>query len=386
MLRGNKKRKAIGNTQLTQHQLSKPKVAFVIQSLELGGAQKVVAQLVNSRELQEAFDIHLVLFINHIAFPVLSPVKIHVRFFHKSTNIFYRLVTGVRKVFYLRRLCREEGFDCVVSHMRTSNIQLLMACLKRPTIVVEHNVPTQKFSIKFPFNPLCGLLYRRATAAVFVSVELHDMWKRIKLPRLQRMIYDPLDVAESTRQQGERRKVAAPDRFILGVGRLVKAKGFDMLIDCFGLINDPGLHLLIIGDGEERDRLQQHAMRSSKSHLITFIHDEHDPLPYMRSSECFVLSSRWEGLAVVLLEALACKCRIVSFDCSCGPKEILAGGLYGKLVKTGDAAGLAKAIEESLANPVSYTEQEWHEQLSKFDSSKISGEYASLIAEVLEMS
>jgi glycosyltransferase involved in cell wall biosynthesis len=76
-----------------------------------------------------------------------------------------------------------------------------------------------------------------------------------------------------------------------------------------------------------------------------------NPYAYMRAASVFALSSAWEGLPGVLIEALACGTPVVSTDCPSGPEEILEGGRYGRLTPVGDATALAQAIMATLEQP-----------------------------------
>ena len=69
-----------------------------------------------------------------------------------------------------------------------------------------------------------------------------------------------------------------------------------------------------------------------------------NPYAYMYRSDLFVLSSLWEVLPTVLIEALACECKVISTDCPCGPMEILEDGSYGNLVPVADSSALAEAV------------------------------------------
>ena len=76
-----------------------------------------------------------------------------------------------------------------------------------------------------------------------------------------------------------------------------------------------------------------------------------NPFPYLSRADAFVVSSIYEGLSMVIVEALACGCPVVSTDCPNGPAEILENGKYGKLVPVANPAALATAIEETLFRP-----------------------------------
>lgn len=89
-----------------------------------------------------------------------------------------------------------------------------------------------------------------------------------------------------------------------------------------------------------------------------------NPYPYMAKAAAFVLSSRWEGLPLVLVEAMAVGTAVVATDCKSGPAEVLANGQYGTLTPVGDYEALAKAIVSVLAGATKQVDSTWLEQFS----------------------
>jgi glycosyltransferase involved in cell wall biosynthesis len=136
---------------------------------------------------------------------------------------------------------------------------------------------------------------------------------------------------------------------ILGVGRLTGQKDFATLVSAFALVRERRpCRLLIIGEGEERERLEALAEMLGVQDALDLAGFQPNPLPFMRESRLLVLSSRWEGFGNVLVEALYCGTPVVSTDCPHGPREVLADGKHGRLVPVGDPQALADAIAESL--------------------------------------
>jgi glycosyltransferase involved in cell wall biosynthesis len=107
----------------------------------------------------------------------------------------------------------------------------------------------------------------------------------------------------------------------------------------------------VLGEGEELLTLKNLARQLRIDLDISFQGFVDNPFAYMARASLFVLSSAWEGLSNVLLEALACGCPVVSTDCASGPREILENGRYGTLVPVGDDAALAHAILGTLDQP-----------------------------------
>ena len=139
---------------------------------------------------------------------------------------------------------------------------------------------------------------------------------------------------------------------VIGAGRLGRAKDFATLVRAFALVrSNRAARLLILGDGRKRMQLEKLARKlgiEDDMHLPGFVIN---PYAYMSKSDLFVLSSLWEGLGNVLIEALALGLPVVSTDCRSGPREILLNGLIGPLVPVGDHYALAQAISDTLDSP-----------------------------------
>ncbi len=139
---------------------------------------------------------------------------------------------------------------------------------------------------------------------------------------------------------------------VLGVGRLDPEKNFEMLIKAFALVRQSRLvRLVILGEGKERPRLEALVRQLKLENDVSMPGFEPNPFKFMSRASVFVLSSRFEGFGMVIAEALACGCPVVSTDCLSGPSEILENGKWGKLVPVGDVETLAEAILETIENP-----------------------------------
>lgn len=140
---------------------------------------------------------------------------------------------------------------------------------------------------------------------------------------------------------------------VLAVGRLNPQKGFDTLIKAVALLRESrAVRLLILGEGAERGALQSLAdslgFDGDAFQMPGFVQEPHG---YLARCDLFVLSSRFEGLPGVLIEAMACGAPVVSTNCPSGPDEILEHGRWGRLVAVDDVPALARAMDEALAVP-----------------------------------
>ncbi len=139
---------------------------------------------------------------------------------------------------------------------------------------------------------------------------------------------------------------------VLAVGRLSEQKDYPTLIQSFARLRESQTaRLLILGEGELRSELEDLINELGIGDDVAMPGWVENPYPYMVRAGLFVLSSKFEGLPGVLIEALFCGAPLVATDCPSGPREILADGRYGQLVPIGDVAAISQAMKQALVEP-----------------------------------
>lgn len=140
---------------------------------------------------------------------------------------------------------------------------------------------------------------------------------------------------------------------VLGVGRLVPQKDFATLLRAFARVRAyRSVRLAILGEGPQRDRLMLLAQELGIHKDLLLPGFVTNPFAWLGRASLFVLSSAWEGLPTVLIEALACGTPVIATDCPHGPREILENGAVGPLVPVGDSVKMADAIHRMLDAPI----------------------------------
>ena len=131
-----------------------------------------------------------------------------------------------------------------------------------------------------------------------------------------------------------------PNKYFISVGRLEYQKGYDLLIEIFKKFqektNTSDWKLLLVGDGSQRKKLEAQIKNLNLTEDIILIGATTDVKKYYAMSDIFVMTSRWEGMPLVIDEALFFQLPIIAFDCETGPREMIDDGVNGFLVPLGD--------------------------------------------------
>lgn len=330
------------------------RIALYLPSLVGGGAEQISVTLANGFA-ERGFAVDLVL--AEASGPYLKDVSSAVRIVDLGAKrVLFSLPALIR---YLRR----ERPRAMLSGLHHANVVAVWAArwARTPTVlaVVEHNTLTASSAYKrrrIPSMPwLMRRAYPRADAVVAVSKGVaDDLAAAIGLPRERvHVIYNPIvtdELLTMSRQRVDHPWCAAgAPPVILAVGRLTEQKDFPTLIHAYARLRQRrSARLVILGEGEARDELEDliaHLGLAEDVYLPGFVDN---PFSWMRRARLFALSSRWEGLPSVLIQAMACGTQVVSTDCPSGPAEILEDGRWGRLVPVDDAEALAAAMDAAL--------------------------------------
>ena len=266
----------------------------------------------------------------------------------------------------LARYLREEKPVGMVSALDHANVVALWASWlaggQSRVAVCMQNTPSQDAhhanSIQGRLTPLAmKLFYPWATGIVGVSQGVVDDF--IKLTGIRQrvqVIHNPVVTPDLFRRAEE--PVEHPwlqhdqPPVLLGVGRLTGQKNFPNLIHAFAEVcGQHRCRLMILGEGEDRPALEALVRELGLEAEVSLPGFVQNPYAYMKRAAMFVLSSDWEGLPTVLIEALALGTPVVATDCPSGPMEILRNGTLGRLVPMKNSSALAQAIAATLAEP-----------------------------------
>lgn len=269
-----------------------------------------------------------------------------------SAHLLTGLIANLRRVRTLRRALATAAPSTVLSFLTRTNVLALLACRGLDMrVVISERVDPDSHRDTWLWRVLRRLVYRRADVLVVQTEEIAAWFRRRALGgRRMVVIPNPVVVADPTLDPSV---APPPPPYVLGAGRLVRQKGFDLLIRAFATVlqDVPLLRLVIAGEGPEEQALNGLASSLGIANRVSFLGNVRSLSALMRGAEVFVLASRYEGFPNVLLEALACGLPTVAADCPHGPREILAGGRYGLLVPTDDVAALAMALLRVLTDP-----------------------------------
>ena len=360
-------------------------VSCFLPSLAGGGAERITVNLLQA--LQD-FPVQLELVLADESGPYLENVPTTVPIVSFDTKHVRRAVRP------LAHYLKQRQPDILLSHLSHANLAAVLARKRSRTstrlMLVEHLTMSayrgERFRDRF-IRPLARLLYRSAEAVVAVSkgaardLEQQLRWSPGRVHVIHNPVVDP-SVLEASKEPLDHPWTADHSiPILLAVGRLTPQKDFSTLLRAFALLSKQrSARLVILGDGEERQELEQLSEQLAIKESVHFAGFVNNPYSWMQRVEGLVLSSRWEALPTVLIEALACGCPITATDCPSGPSEILQQGDFGTLVPMEDPTALCTGILQMLA--AKHDTQRYRERGQSFSFERAAAAYMRLFNQI----
>ena len=329
------------------------RVLFVRPSLGQGGADRVTIQLLKHLD-RDAYQPELALIHTSGVFldDVPKDVPVH--------------SLGARNLWFttrpLAKLIKKGEYDVIYSTSTGTNIPTCLVKwfyrLPGTYVISERNTVDRGDGIKQRLlATLKKTLYRRAdwVTAVSEAIRKQILDQFSVAPNKAVVVHNPLidDALHMAKQQSVEHPYFEGDTpVILAAGRMVDAKNFTMLMEAFKLVLDnQDARLCILGDGPKLDQLKKQACDLGIESKVAFPGFDKNPYKFMSACDVFVLSSNFEGMPGVLVQALASGAACVATDCPTGPNELIEHGENGFLVPVGNAEITAQRILDLLEEP-----------------------------------
>lgn len=292
------------------------KIAIVIPTLTLGGAEKVALETANELE-KRGNEVHIVVMSNKIMLTASVNVKIH------------KCVSGF---FSLLKILKSIDVTHCISYMERSNLLSAIACkvLKINHCATVHTAPVAGFKMRSKKNRIAiaftyHLLRIMNTKVIGVCKGIIDDLDKLYGIKNTYVVPNFIDINEIDRLSKKEMQIAKYDYVF--VGRLSKIKGCDVLIEALARVKAQGkiatIKVAVVGDGPESDTLTQLINQSGLQDTVHMVGARLNPFPYMRNSRAIVVPSYAEGFGMVVLEGLSLGKKVIFARCDFGPKEII---------------------------------------------------------------
>ena len=332
------------------------RVLFVLPNLQVGGAERVVLTIARSLDTSR-FHATLFLLKREGTYLSLVPEALALRYGIDSG----RLAPNVPRV--IARLARAAlGADIVVGALETHSTYfaaLAARAVGKPFVAWVHTDLRQYFATLGAVHAgLSRAAYRTADAIVFPSrraAESGAAWIGLGEGVQVEVVANPFDpTGYPAAGVATEHEAIFTGPVVLGIGRLVREKGFDTLLRAHARLCAAGRHvrLAILGLGPEERALRALAAELGVAGSVHFLGFAPNPLAYLRRATVFAHAARFEGFGMVLVEALWAGVPVVATDCPGGPYEVLDGGRFGRLVPVDAPDTLAAVLGDLLESGV----------------------------------
>ncbi|WP_136465433.1 glycosyltransferase family 4 protein [Flagellimonas onchidii] len=367
---------------------NKAKIAFVIPSLSSGGAERVVSTLSNS--LCKDYEVHIICLIKTIPFyKIHDQVRVHycIETQNNSSGLLTAVKNNILLVKKITRIAKNCNIDILLSFITSANVlSIISAKLSGIQVIVSERNNPEKDYIPKMWKLLRNGLFPFASLIVVQTEAIKDFYtkkmgekKLVIIPNPISTDFSPPVVNASTQKSKE--------NIVLTVGRLNSQKAQDVLIKAFASSKNGGWKLYLVGEGEERERLENLIDSYGLQQKVLLLGRVEKMQEVYEKAKIFAFSSIFEGFPNALIEAMYFGLACVSTNCPTGPSDLIDNGKNGYLVEVNDIVALTKRLntlmeDEGLRMSLGEKAQQ---TVSNFNAVNITKEWSTQINQCLNI-
>ena len=348
-----------------------------------GGTGKVILTLADIL-VKHAFDVDIVIYENKIDYEIPETINLHQLNIGKDKIKNRKNIADALK----NEILKLKSPNLIISNSTPSNKVLSLLNDEENIYHCVHSAEVKKYS-----NTLVGLIkaqwrkrrYKKLYTGknlIFISKQLQIIIKKDigAIPKSTHIIHNPFDFEKINFLANNKIAEVCDESYIVHVGRLdMSSKRHDILLEAYKRSNIP-YKLIIVGTGKDEAKIRQHIQRLDLKKQVTLVGYQKNPYPWIKNAKMLILTSDFEGLPTVLIEALILKTPVVSTKCPTGPKEILEGELSRYLVPIQDVEQIAEKMKKAIGSYPVISDT----MVEKFDQEKIVLQYIGLIEKINE--
>jgi len=392
----------------------KIKILFIVNNWlsDFGGGKKMMSRVFNNLDFnkykisflsfeigtkKQNFDKNLIALNSQIKFIPIFGFSVFRFKILKSFLVFFILAKIIRKekpqIVFIPADHHLKAWSFFVIKIFSASTKIIFNDHNPHPPFLRYRSFIQKVVYLIIDKTLVKIAYSKVDKVIFVSQGLMEATKNLYNLKDKKIcvIYNPVfsnDILEKAQESIEHPWFRENIPIILSVGRIESIqKDFTTLLKAFAKVREKmKARLVILGTGPQRGKLESLAKNLNIKNDTCFLGFQENPYKFMEESDVFVLSSKYEGFGVVLVEAMICGIPVISSDCKFGPREILQDEKNGILVPPGDVNALAESIILILNNKKLAQDfvQRGKIRVLDFTVEKSIAEYKKVLSEILK--
>lgn len=324
------------------------KIAIVSASLGLGGAERF-ASLLGFMLQDLGYEVHNIIILDNVDYDYKGTLVNLGKLFEEEKSVF----RAIKKGKYIAQYLSENNIETIIDN-RSRPMFLREVFTKwiygnRKTYYMVHSSAFEMYFTSWASR--ATYLYKNAEKIICVSKAIEEKVKQKYQLDNTTTIYNPIQFPEFVADKPSE----VPENYILFFGRLEEEiKNFSLLLNAFSIskIYESGFKLLIVGDGSDKDFIAGKIVELNLGDFVQMIPFQKNIVPYIQQAKCTVLTSKFEGFPMSVIESLAAGIPVISVDCETGPREIIQNGFNGLLVPNHNEEAFAEALKKMVTDKI----------------------------------